>query len=226
MNKSSVAYVVLFMLGVSVVAGIALSVVHYVTLDTLAKNERFHKNRIVSSAFMLDVEGDSPEAFEKTVDRFVDIKRLVHDGRTWEMYTTTASQDPRVGFLFSGVGFWGSITGILVLSPDLKTISNIRFLEHQETPGLGARIEEPWFTTQFKGLHIAWDKPSERRIVIGGTADSAVENRVDAITGATQTSMALMKSLNTELEAFRKAYSVHKPPALPVVADLVDKTGN
>jgi Na+-transporting NADH:ubiquinone oxidoreductase subunit C len=87
---------------------------------------------------------------------------------------------------------------------------NIQFLEHQETPGLGARIEEPWFTDQFKGLEIGWNELPARRVIIGGVADPTTKNRVDAITGASQTSIALMKSLNAELESFRKAYTSRK----------------
>ena len=92
---------------------------------------------------------------------------------------------------------------------------NIQFLEQKETPGLGARIEEPWFTDQFKGLTIAWDKPVEERVIIGASADPKAKNRVDAITGASQTSLALMKSLNRELERFRKVYVKHQMGLAP-----------
>ena len=40
-------------------------------------------------------------------------------------------------------------------------------------------------------------------------------NEVDAITGATQTSMALMRFFNSELDAFRAAYSANREPLNP-----------
>jgi Na+-transporting NADH:ubiquinone oxidoreductase subunit C len=80
---------------------------------------------------------------------------------------------------------------------------NIQFFDHKETPGLGARIEENWFTSQFKGLKIAWNKPEKERVIVGPSPDPNAANRVDAITGATQTSTALMRFLNQELEKIR-----------------------
>jgi len=207
MNKSSPVYVLLFILAMTMVFGIGLSAVHHATLDTLAKNETLHRNRTLSRAFLLDVIGDSAGAYQEAIDRSLEVGKITSAGRSFEVFTTRAPRDRRVGFLFSGLGFWGPITGIAVFSEDLQTMVNIEFLQHQETPGLGARIEEPWFTDQFKGLKIPWNKPPDERIIIGGTVDPTVQNRVDAITGASQTSMALMKSLNAELESFQKAYA-------------------
>lgn len=206
MNKSSPSYVLLFMLAVSVVSGTGLSAVHHATLDTLDKNETLHRNRTLSRAFLLDVTGDSAEAYQEAVDRFLEVQEMTAGGRSFEVFATPVSKERRVGFLFSGLGFWGPIKGIAVFTEDLKTMVNIQFLEHEETPGLGGRIEETWFSNQFKGLEIAWDQPADKRVLIGGVADPKASNRVDAITGASQTSLALMKSLNAELESFRKVY--------------------
>ena len=41
------------------------------------------------------------------------------------------------------------------------------------------------------------------RIVVGASPDPNAKNRVDGITGATQTSMALMNFMNQELELIR-----------------------
>jgi Na+-transporting NADH:ubiquinone oxidoreductase subunit C len=210
MNKSSAIYALLFMMVISVTFGVGLSAVHHATLDTMAKNETLNKNRTLSRAFLLEVAEDSPEAFQEAVDRSISVETIFHEGRTFEVCTTNPPMQNRVGFIFTGYGFWGPIKGIAVLSEDLQTMVNIQFLEHQETPGLGARIEEPWFTDQFKGLEIGWNELPARRVIIGGVADPTTKNRVDAITGASQTSIALMKSLNAELESFRKAYTSRK----------------
>lgn len=207
MNKTSPVYVLLFVMALCVVFGIGLSGVHHATLDTLSKNEKLHKNRAISQAFRLDVRGARPEDFQMAIDRHIKKTSITHKGRDFEVFATRPPRENLVGFRFSGLGFWGPITGIAVFSDDLQTMVNIQFLEHQETPGLGGRIEEPWFTEQFRGLKIPWEKPPAQRIIIGGSADPNVKNRVDAITGASQTSMALMKSLNAELALFQKAYA-------------------
>lgn len=98
----------------------------------------------------------------------------------------------------------------MTLSSDMSKVINIQFLDQKETPGLGARIEEGWFTDQFKGVLIAWDQPSDKRIIVGPAPNPNAKNRVDAITGATQTSLALMRFFNSELESFRKAMKEQK----------------
>ena len=56
---------------------------------------------------------------------------------------------------------------VVVLSPDLDRVLNIQFLDQKETPGLGARVEESWFTDQFEGLQVAWDAAPDQRILVG-----------------------------------------------------------
>jgi len=211
MKKASPVYILAFMVSISIVFGFGVSFVHYSTLDVLAKNEALHRNRVLCRAFMLDVKEDTPEAYERAIERSIEQTERTENGRVWRIYTRRDSLPNNVGFALSGMGFWDRIEGIVVLSPDLEQIVNIQFLEQKETPGLGARIEEAWFTDQFKGLTIAWDRPHEERVLIGPSADPEANNRVDAITGASQTSLALMKSLNTELERFRKVYVKHNP---------------
>jgi Na+-transporting NADH:ubiquinone oxidoreductase subunit C len=187
--------------------GIAISAVHHVTLDMLRKNEQLHKNRTLCSAFMIHVEEQTAEAYEQALSNNVERQSLSVGDRIWEIYRRKGGTSEDIGFVFTGMGFWDRITGVVVLSPDLKKIVNIQFLDQKETPGLGARIEEPWFTDQFKGLQIAWDNPIGERVIVGPSPDPQARNRVDAITGASQTSLAVMKMINGELEKFREAYT-------------------
>lgn len=202
MNKTSSLYIIGFMLTVSFVFGTGVSSVHYATLGILKKNEKLHKNRVICRAFNLPVRGASADAFQNAIDEDINQQQITYKGRTWDVYSHRETGN--IGFMFRGMGFWDRITGIIVLTPDLSKIVNIQFLEQKETPGLGARIEEKWFTEQFQGVPIAWSKPLDKRIIIGPSPDPEARNRVDAITGATQTSLALMEFLNQELETFRK----------------------
>ena len=209
MNKSSPTYICFFIVILTVCFGFGVSFVHYATLDVLAKNEALHRNRVLCRAFMLDVEGNTPEAYEEAIKRGIEKTERTENGRVWQVYTRKDSGPRTVGFALSGTGFWDRIEGIVVLSPDLNEMVNIQFLEQKETPGLGARIEEQWFTDQFKGLAIEWNNPVAERVIIGTSPDPEARNRVDAITGASQTSLALMKSLNRELDLFRRMYVKH-----------------
>ncbi len=204
MNKKSPAYVLGFMAAICLVFGLGVSVVHYATQGLLEKNAVLHRNRILCRAFQLDVEGVGAEAFQWAVDAHLQATDIPDGSGTRRVYRRTTPGQESIGFEFGGMGFWDRIDGIIVLTPDLRQVLNIQFLDQKETPGLGARIEEPWFTDQFKGLQIDWDSPTDRRIVVGASPVPDARNRVDAITGATQTSMALGQFLNEELARIRK----------------------
>ncbi len=85
-----------------------------------------------------------------------------------------------------GYGLWGTIYGFLTLESDMNTIKGISFYEHKETPGLGARIEEPEWRAKWNGIH-SYDDSGE--VATGVTkAGNSKDNWVDGISGATLTS--------------------------------------
>lgn len=205
MNKESPGYILFFITAVSLFFGLIISVVNYATVDILKKNEAMHKNRVLAEAFMLETEGGLSSSYEKAVSEKIEEQKVVLPAGERIYYKNRDNGD--IGIIFSGTGFWDRITGIIVLSGDLATVRNIQFLEQKETPGLGARIEERGFTDSFKGITVKWGNAPEKRIIIG-PGDNTAGNRVDAITGATQTSVSLMNMLNMELDSFRNVYQM------------------
>jgi len=106
------------------------------------------------------------------------------------------SSDDKIAFEFLGSGLWGNITGIIALKPDLKTIYGIKVIHQEETPGLGGRIAEKEFLSQFK------DKKILPQIVIISKGKAVKENEVDGITGATMTSKAFEDILNKNIQRY------------------------
>jgi Na+-transporting NADH:ubiquinone oxidoreductase subunit C len=109
-----------------------------------------------------------------------------------------------LGYAFpvGGPGFWGPIDGMVAVDPQVSQILGIAFYKHSETPGLGARINEEWFTEQFSGLSL-FPVSEERKffyLETGGTSEEP--HQLDAITGATGTSRAIEAFLNKELRDF------------------------
>lgn len=90
------------------------------------------------------------------------------------------------GFIFSSPGMWSEITYGGGLDLDFK-LTGMKIVEQGETPGLGARIEELWFQDQFKGL-------SAEEIEL-----TKYGGKVDAITGATTTSKAVVDAIKWEI---------------------------
>ncbi|MBC8452685.1 MAG: FMN-binding protein [Spirochaetes bacterium] len=105
------------------------------------------------------------------------------------IYTITAKDGPTVYVLpFSGPGLWGTINVMVGYNSNVNALTGIGILSQNETPGLGARIEEAWFRKQFVG------KWGPFTLVEEGTADQPDE--IDGITGATRTSRGMQLILN------------------------------
>ncbi len=89
-----------------------------------------------------------------------------------------------------GRGLWSMLHGFISLKSDLKTIVNINFYDHGETPGLGGEISNPSWTAKWTGKE-AFDAAGHPVIsVIKGSVsidDPEAKYKVDGISGATLT---------------------------------------
>ncbi len=85
-----------------------------------------------------------------------------------------------------GTGYNGRIQALLAMNGDMQTLAGIAITEQSETPGLGARIEEPRWQQTFAGKQLFDATGGTRFAVARGPARTDFE--VDGITGATRTS--------------------------------------
>jgi len=103
-------------------------------------------------------------------------------------------KDKPVGFAiksFTDKGFAGNIEIMAGFLPD-GTIHNVVVLNHKETPGLGTKMTDPAFSTQFLNKN-----PAEFTLKVkkdGG--------RVDAITAATVSSRAYCDALQRAFDTY------------------------
>lgn len=86
-------------------------------------------------------------------------------------------------------GYAARIHAMLALEPDLRTVAALTITEQSETPGLGARIEEPTWQAKWPGKQVADAGGQIILDVVRGQATAPYE--VDGITGATRTSNAI-----------------------------------
>lgn len=84
-----------------------------------------------------------------------------------------------------GSGYQSPIRAILALEPDLNTIAALTITEQGETPGIGARVEDPAWQALWPGTQIADATGRIAVSVVRGTATEPYE--VDGISGATVT---------------------------------------
>ena len=92
--------------------------------------------------------------------------------------------------MLSSNGYGGAISMVVGINADF-TVSGIDIISQSETPSLGARCIEDDFKARYVG------KMSGIEVVKNG----ATGNSIDAISGATVTSKAVTKGVNTAIEA-------------------------
>lgn len=180
-------------------AGLTVSVNQALSGRILLNEQTRNTTKLLQVFKIPYAENASPESLRQLEAKRIDEGRL--DGTT--VYRGLDEKGQPLGYAIpiSGKGFWGRIHGFLSLDNDLKAIKGIIFTSHNETPGLGARIEEQWFRKQFEDLQLANAVRPGKYVEISKSDDSG-KNKLDAITGATMTSIALEKIVNDDLKFF------------------------
>jgi Na+-transporting NADH:ubiquinone oxidoreductase subunit C len=99
----------------------------------------------------------------------------------------------------SGVGYQSEIHAMLALEADLTTIAALTITDQGETPGLGSRIEEPIWQSQWQGIKTKDETGTIVVAVARGQASTQYE--VDGISGATRTGNGVANMLRYWLGA-------------------------
>lgn len=166
-------YPLVFMFVVTAACILLTSGLYLTTQDRAIANELSFTRRAILDAGGLEYT-PTTEGIEKTYN-----EKIQAEGEG-SYYIAESSEGKRYILPMQGPGLWGTIAIMVGLEEDLTTFSGLAIVSQNETPGLGGRIEEPWFTAQFQG------KKSPFTLVNEGTAEAP--NEIDAITGATRTS--------------------------------------
>lgn len=166
----------LILCGICLLATLVLAVTYQVTKPKIAEQLRLEEK----------------EAFESILPQADTFTEKKIDGIEY----FEASKDGELkGYCIraTGVGYGGFIRMVVGINKQ-GIIEGIEVLEHQETPGLGARINEvkpgekdEWFLRQFKGK---------------SAATIAVRKNIDAITGATISSRAVTDTIRKAVAEF------------------------
>ena len=186
--KKSYQYTVVFMIIVTSIFTAILATTQAAMDPKIAENQEVFRQKSLLYAF--DIEfGEGNQAVNETYAKYIQPDPRTIDGETVDAYKQVDEAGQTVGyaFPFSGSALWGTIKGYLALNEDLSVIKGLTFTEQNETPGLGGRIDEEPFKAQWRGVPLP-----EGDIAYGTIGDK----KIDAITGATQSSTAVTRTLN------------------------------
>lgn len=192
-KKKQVLYPVVFMIVVASVFTLALAILNELTIETIERQATLKTQSKLLFAFNIPVSDEELDIIT-TYDKHISEKEI--DGIT---YFEATDENGLIGYAFEaeGSGLWGSIKAYVAFDPQLETLLGIDFISHQETPGLGGRIDELWFREQFRNIE-AKDETIIFTPSIGGN--------VDAISGATLTSKSVKDLLNENIKIIQETY--------------------
>lgn len=175
---------------VAVLSGLILSAV-YNSADPLIQANR--EKELKEAIFLVLPEAKDYRAVEKTIGK-----------EKFTVYVGLDAEGEPVGVAFKadGGGFQGNIAIMVGMGLDYLKLKGIKVLEQLETPGLGNRIGEPAFEAQFKGVDV---KPKIEYIK---NRKPEKPNQIQAITGATISSNAVVTNINNAVAKVVSSFPV------------------
>lgn len=178
----------LILLLICVVAAVALGATNEITKDKILE-QRFLANEAAKKAVLsnaisfTDVTGSNLDEIIATFEPIT------------EAYVGLDASGNVLGYVFKSTptGFGGAIEVVTGITVD-GTVTGVRVGNHQETPGLGAKAKDSAYYDQYAG------KLSTSPIGVSKT--EATGNDIQAITGATISSVAVTGGVNASIDAF------------------------
>lgn len=126
-----------------------------------------------------------------------DFRRVEKEGLVYFRGSDDSGNEVGLALLSVGNGWGSEITLMVGLDNDLKRLTGMTVLDQRETPGLGDKISRPDFQQQFQGRTV------DPELVLLRNEEPTKTNEVEAITGATISSTAVVKIMNRDLKALK-----------------------
>lgn len=184
-KKKSMVYPAIFMIVLSAILTFILAGINTFTKPIVELNEVLNVQQKVLYVFEIENDGTKDgmlEAFSKNVK---ESDKTFNDEPVY-IYEKDGKVQGYAVF-FRGNGLWGPIEGYVAFNEDYSELLGLDFTFQQETPGLGGRIEEEAYKSQYRNVPaVGFDKD------------------VDGISGATGTSNAVNKLLNENISEILK----------------------
>lgn len=195
--KKSFAYPIIFMSLLTAIFVFILAFLDASTAERVATLQETDLRKKILYVFDIEVPTADPAEIEVLFKE--NIEEETFDDEIIYVFKQNGKEE---GFAFpvSGPGLWGGINAYAAISTDYNNLLGIVFIKHEETPGLGGRIDEEVYLQQFRELDLSQESGGNYIIYRPATGGN-----VDAIAGATLTSNSVAKLLNEDIYSFIKA---------------------
>ena len=225
MNRQSNVYTVIYSIVLVAVVGVVLSVVYQALrpaqLENIANDT---KRQILASArlapgpgqeistlfdqhiiaaYIVNSEGQKIDSSTNPFDVNVSLEvKKPADERLLPVFECSTDNGVKYIVPVYGAGLWGPIWGYIAFDNNGNTIYGAYFAHQGETPGLGAEIEKPAFSSQFDGKDIFSNGEFTSVAVVKLGKEPAGRAWVHAVSGGTITSQGVQKMLFDSLEPY------------------------
>lgn len=184
---------------ITLVAGLALSSVYLLTKDAIAEQELAASAASYKEVCPDAAEFTHDETLTSAVEALAGAVYSEEFGRTYinDVIVGAAEDGSVAGYVISVTsadGFDGNITLSVGLSAD-GTVNGIAFTELNETAGMGMKVDEDAFKSQFSGVQV-------ESFTLNKAGGSTADNEIDSVTGASVSSGAVVNAVNTALAFF------------------------
>ena len=121
-----------------------------------------------------------------------------------DIYRAIDVDGKNVGFAFvaAGPGFADKIKLVIAVDGNCERFFGFKVLSSNETPGFGSKIMEDYFGNQFKKA------PAQKLVVAKAGKTEKIDSEIIAISGATVSSDAVVKILNTYIDKIKEQLQV------------------
>lgn len=230
MNRQSNTYTIIYAIILVVVVGVMLSVVYQALRPQQIENiENDTKRQILAAALISPAQGESvSDLYSKhiTESYIVNTKgeKTAPDVNPFDVNVSLEVKKPEAERLLPvfvcstdagtkyivpvyGAGLWGPIWGYIAMDANGDCIYGAYFAHQGETPGLGAEIEKPAFSDQFKGKDIFSNSGEFQSVKVVKNGQEPAEGAyVHAISGGTITSQGVQKMLMNSLQPYTEFF--------------------
>lgn len=190
-KKKQILYPVFFMILITVLFTTSLAFINELSADTIDRQALIKKQSKI--LYSLNIY------FDKNTNNIIDTynKTIVEKKLGNTLYYEASIDNNPIGYAFeiNGPGLWGNINAILAIDSNFENLIGVNFISHSETPGLGGRIDEYWFTEQFRNISLKKSDNSDYLIF-----KPSIGGNVDSISGATNTTKAVLKLFNENID--------------------------
>ena len=164
---------------VTIISATALSSVYNITKEVIAESNLGKQLEALKKAITTDYNNDPVS--DKEIVLEAELYPAKKDGELTSLAIKTVSKK----------GYSGDIEVVTGFSPD-GSINKVVVVSQTETPGLGTKVTEDGFLSQFEGK-----KPSTFKLKV-----KKDDGDVDAVTGATISSRAVSEAVSKAAESF------------------------